>query len=263
MRYPYFLAVAISAVVVLSGHASAQDLFPQQGLKSLLPLVQVDPHTMRCNLPPILGEELQLAQRGEVFTQQGFRSTLPLVKEVPSRPQIGPEGIDALVQLSSIDGEFEVVAAQARYLILKRDLARPDGRGKVRPLVAVGHSGVIDMDIINSRLIRVVGRRVGVTDLMIMLDDNSLYTLRVHVVYDLDTLRSRLSQQFPEAQVPLRQSRETITVSGMAPSPLDVRNVIRMIQTNTNAEQSILLGRSSGGGGPPAPAPQAAPAAPR
>lgn len=224
MRYPFFSAVALTAVVVLYSRVG----FAQ--------------------------ERPRLAQRGQIFEQQGFRSILPLVKEVPSRPQIGPDGIDALLQVSSIDGEFEVIAGQARFLILKRDLAQPDGRGKVRPLVAAGNSSTIDLDIIHSRLIRVVGRRIGATDLTILLDDNSLYTLRVHVVYDLETLRSRLSQQFPEVQVPLRQTRETIVVSGMAPDPLDMRNVIRMIQTNANAEQSAILGRATGGGGTPAPA---------
>jgi len=234
MRYPFFSAMALAAVVVLSSRMA----FAQ--------------------------ERPRLAQRGQVFEQQGFRSLLPLVKEIPSRPQIGPDGIDSLLQISSIDGEFEIIAGQARYLILKRDLARPDGQGKVRPLVAAGNSTIIDLDIIHSRLIRVVGRRIGATDLTILLDDNSLYTLRVHVVYDLETLRSRLSQQFPEVQIPLRQTRETITVSGMAPDPLDMRNVIRMIRTNADAEQSVLLGRTTGGGGAPAPAAgPPAPVAPR
>jgi hypothetical protein len=205
------------------------------------------------------GQFVRPQENRHTLTQQGFRSQLPVVQEIPSRPQIGPEGIDAMFRVSNIDGEFEVIAAQSRFLILKRDLARD---GKVRAMVAVGNVGIIDFDIIHSRLIRVVGRRVGSTDLTIMTDNNEIYTLRVHVVYDLETLRGRLSQQFPATQIPLRQSRETLTLTGEARDPIEERNALRGINSLINAEQSILLMRSSGGGSAgkaPPVAPQAVP----
>lgn len=208
-------------------------------------------------LPAAFAQVRRPQEDRHTLVQQGFRSDLPVVKELPSRPQIGPDGIDAMFGLSSIDGEFEVIAAQAKYLHLKRDLARD---GKLRPLVAVGHVGVLDVDIINSRLIRVVGRRVGTTDLTIMTDTGEFYALRVHVVYDLETLRGRIAQQFPESRIPLRQSRETIVVSGDARDPIETRNGLRFLGSHLNAEQSVILGRTSGGGsGTPAPPPAVAP----
>lgn len=176
----------------------------------------------------------------------GFTSGLNVVQEIPSRPQLGPIGIDPLVQLSKVDGEFEIIAGTSRLLTLRTEIAR---EGKVRPLIAAGSQQVIDFDVINSRVIRVVGRRIGTTDLTILTDKNEHYVFRIHVVYDMETLRHRINELFPDAVINLRQSRETVFVSGEVRDVIQMRNAIRAITSHLNAEQQALLGRTTGGGG--------------
>jgi pilus assembly protein CpaC len=176
-------------------------------------------------------------------TTTGFPAMSNVVQELPPRPQLGPIGIDPMVQLSKPDGEFEIIAGGARLLTLRQEIARD---GKVRPLIAAGSQGVIDFDVINSRVIRIVGRRIGVTDLTILTDKNEHYIFRIHVVYDLETLRARLKELFPDALVNVRQSRETLFITGEVRDVIQMRNVLRFINSHMNAEQSVLLVRASG-----------------
>jgi len=46
-------------------------------------------------------------------------------------------------------------------------------------------------------MIRLIGRRVGVTDLSIVAADGQTYSYEVHVVFDLEMLRAHLRQVFP------------------------------------------------------------------
>ena len=83
------------------------------------------------------------------------------------------------------DAVIEVIVGQGRLVNLKADVANEQGMG----VIAVADPTVIDFDVMpNPRLIRLVARRAGVTDLSVTTADGQVYNFEVHVVYDLQLL---------------------------------------------------------------------------
>src|SRR5262249_21757738 len=120
------------------------------------------------------------------------QSCLPPVAEKPPPPPTGKESVGALVDgLSSTDKAFEVPLGQGRILTTRAALAD-------KAVIAVGDPSVVDFIPIpgpgnNVRQIRLLGRRLGSTDLSITTPDGAVYTFEVRVVADLTVLRSQLA----------------------------------------------------------------------
>src|SRR6266446_4360630 len=135
-------------------------------------------------------------------TTSGFPPTLPPVPQQPPRPATGPGGVNAFLEgVSSPDGGIEVRVGEGRILTTKADIAS----GKKPALIAVGDPTVLDFVVVNSRQIRLVGLRIGVTDLSVTTSANQSYSFEVHVVPDLDVLRNQLRCLFPDASLRLAQ----------------------------------------------------------
>jgi pilus assembly protein CpaC len=141
---------------------------------------------------------------------------------LPGRgPRPLPEVTSFVDKLTSNDATFDVILGQSRILPLKVDL-------KDRPTsVAVGDPTVIDFNIINTRQIRIVGQRLGVTDFSIVSGDQ-VYSFEVRVVADLDPLRLQLRAAFPDAQLQVAAIRDHIVVEGQA---RDTPQVARIMET--------------------------------
>lgn len=147
--------------------------------------------------------------------------------------------------LKANDAAFEVILGQGRLLTTKVDIATGEGTA----VIAVGDPTVIDFQVLpNPRMIRVIGRRAGVTDLSITTADGEVYGFEVHVVYDLPLLRAQLKQVFPDAHLRLAQIREHLVVEGQARSPAQVSQIL---QATESYLESIQV-PSPGGGGQPA-----------
>jgi pilus assembly protein CpaC len=130
---------------------------------------------------------------------------LPPVPEKAPRPAIGADSVRSFIDsVSSNDAAFEVLVGQGRILTLKESLAV---RGKSLPVIAVGDPTVIDVSVVSPRQLRVLGLRMGVTDLSITTADRRSYNLEVRVVADLDVLRARLRCLFPDASLKLAALR--------------------------------------------------------
>lgn len=165
---------------------------------------------------------------------------LPTVPAAPPRPSEGaaanqqwPMGPDPaaapiasfLAPLSQNDAVIEVIVGQSRLLTLKADLANEQGTG----VVAVGDPTVVEFDILpNPRMLRVIGRRAGTTDLSLVTADGQTFNFEVRVVYDLVLLQAQLKQLFPDAQLRLSQISQHLAVEGQARS---VRQVDQILQT--------------------------------
>ncbi len=165
---------------------------------------------------------------------------LPTVPAVPPRPTegaaanqkwpLGPDPAAApiasfLAPLSRNDAVIEVIVGQSRLLTLKADLANEQGTG----VVAVGDPTVVEFDILpNPRMLRVIGRRAGTTDLSLVTADGQTFNFEVRVVYDLVLLQAQLKQLFPDAQLHLFQISQHLAVEGQARS---VRQVDQILQT--------------------------------
>jgi pilus assembly protein CpaC len=159
--------------------------------------------------------------------------------------------------LSSNDAGFEVLVGQGRILTLKEELAV---RGKQEPLLATGDPTVIDFKLINPRQIRILGLRIGVTDLSITTADGRSYSFEVRVIADLAPLRAKLQCMFPDTVVKLSQLRDQIVVEGQARDTVQVGQILQAVRGYLLSVQAGQGPRVAGQQGPAAaPQPGAAP----
>lgn len=130
--------------------------------------------------------------------------------------------------VSTTDGAFEVILGQGRLLTLKADLGVPGGH---KPLLAIGDPTIAEFLLVGPRQIRVLGLRLGVTDLVITAPDGQTsYTFEVTVTADLDALRARLQCLFPDASLKLGQVRDHIVVEGEARDSAQVTRILELIR---------------------------------
>jgi len=174
------------------------------------------------------------AEDGELLSpsashQETQKTRLLNVQERAPRP----EQIDAFIQdLSSNDAKLVVIVGQGRLLTLKQNVL-VDGRNA--PLIAVGDPTIVDFDVVGPRHLRIRGQRIGVTDLSIITGDHENLSLEVHCIVDLDLLRAKLRQTFPDALLELTQLREQVVVGGEARSTRQVAQIIQMIKNYLNS----------------------------
>jgi len=191
---------------------------------------------------------------------------LPTVPMRPPRPAEGPaadlqwpDGLDPATApiasfvnpVSQNDAVIQLIVGQARLLTIRADLANERGAG----VIAVGDPTVIDFDILpNPRMLRVTGRRAGVTDLSFVTPDGQAFSFEVHVGYDLILLQAQLKQVFPDAQLRLFQIREHLAVEGQARSIRQVEQILQTLEVYLASVQvpSTSEGKESGETGRPA-----------
>jgi pilus assembly protein CpaC len=164
---------------------------------------------------------------------------LPVVPLVNPRPAEGsrpgqqwntaPSGgpVSSLVEsVRGNDAALDVVVNQGRLITLKADIASRNGLGAI----AVGDPSVVEFQLLpNPRVIRLLGRRPGVTDLSITTVDGQSLNFEVRVLYDLGILQAQLRQAFPDAALRLTQLRDHIIVEGEARSTAQVAQILTMI----------------------------------
>lgn len=214
-----------------------------------------------------------LAQDGPDSQIAGLRTLLPPVPQQAPRAAEGPRANEKwdtrrpdqpvasfMESLKGNDAAFHVVVGQGRLLTTKKPIAEEDGVG----VIAVGDPTVIDFEVLpNPRMIRIVGRRAGVTDLSITTADDDVYAFEVHVGYDLDLLKAQLKQLYPDALIKLGQLRDHIVVEGQARSAAQVSQILETLQAYLESvvtSTSISGGDSAGYGSRPRQGPPAAPA---
>ncbi|HUE74883.1 MAG TPA: pilus assembly protein N-terminal domain-containing protein [Pirellulaceae bacterium] len=161
----------------------------------------------------------------------GFQPHLPVI---PSRVAPSAERFSAassfIESLSRNDAMFEVVLGQGRMLVLKEDLAPPAAPADAnQPLIAVGNPGVIDFQVLGPRHIRLIGKRIGVTDLVVTTVDQKSYSYQVHVVYDLNLVQARIRELMPDAQVRVAQIGKNLVVEGQARDAAQIRQIMELV----------------------------------
>ncbi|MCH8839179.1 MAG: pilus assembly protein N-terminal domain-containing protein [Planctomycetes bacterium] len=129
--------------------------------------------------------------------------------------------------LKGNDVAIQIVVGQGRMLTTRGPIATEAGDA----MIAVGDPTILDFDVLpNPRMIRLLGKRAGVTDLSITTSENQVYNFEVHVGYDLELLRAQLRQVFPDAQIRFGQIREHLVVEGQARSPAQVTQILQSIE---------------------------------
>lgn len=211
-----------------------------------------------------LAWDFAVAQEPATKVIAGLQPTIPVVPTLSSRPAEGPGDkqhwrtqptedekkpvAEFLDSLKGNDAAIEVLIGQGRLLTTKEPIARERGTA----VIAVGDPTVVDFEILpDPRMIRLTGRRAGVTDLMILTTGGQNYTFEIHVVYDLDILRAQLKQIFPDAFIKLGQMREHLVVEGEARSDTQVHQILNTIRAYLASVQTPLRSGSQQGGNRP------------
>jgi pilus assembly protein CpaC len=162
-------------------------------------------------------------------TISGFAPSLTPAPQKAPRPPAGPQSVASFLDgVTTNDAMLEVMVGQGRIITVKENLAVP---GKTPALIAVGDPSVLDFAIVSPKQIRIVGKLMGVTELSITTGDDRTYTLEVHVVADLDTLRGQLQALFPDASIKLGQIRDHIVVEGQARDSGQVARILEVVNS--------------------------------
>jgi pilus assembly protein CpaC len=173
---------------------------------------------------------------------------------------VGKEALTSFIDSLSVkDGVFEVVVGEGRVLNLKQDIIAPK---KGPAMIAVGSPYIIDFVPVSARQIRIIGLRLGTTDLSITTADNRNYTVEVRVVADLDVLRAQLKCIFPDALIRLAQIRDHIVVEGEARDNYQVARIIQTIEAYLLSIRGMEVQTTTGNLGAPPPPASAKPAQP-
>ena len=172
-------------------------------------------------------------------------SGFPLaLQPVPQRGSLSQADISSFVEnLGANDASFEVVVSQGRLLTLRENLAIP---GKPKPVIAVGDPSIVDFVVVGPRQIRLVGQKVGATDVSITTGDGRTFSFEVEVVADLSVLRVQLKAMFPYASLKLTQVRDSLVVEGEARDTGEVMRIIGAIKAYMTSVQ-LSQGRKISG----------------
>ncbi len=177
---------------------------------------------------------------------------LPRLPEIPARPAQGPNSVEAFVEgLNRSDAAIEVKLGHGKILTLKQDLFAGN---RDQPAIAVGDPGVLDFVPISARQIRLVGTRLGSTDLAITTANGQTVAFEVRVMPDLDLLRGQLRETFPDAEIKLGQVGDHLVVEGQARDSSQVAQILKALRTSVS---TTATAGSGSGAAPAAPGPMA------
>jgi pilus assembly protein CpaC len=249
-------------MVLLHGWTASlsSPLFGQGPLGPSQPSVVADsnisrpPYELPQGLAPVSGTPTRYTAK---LLEQGS-GALPVVPSLRPREfgKIEPrsDGVSAptsslLEPLSTLDARIQLVVGQGRLLTLKKPISTVRQSG----VVAVGDPSIVDFQLLpNPMMLRLIGKRSGITDLTILTSDGDAFSFEVQVGYDLETLRIQLLRMFPEARIELHQLRQHVVLEGQARSLPQIAQIEQMLKAFLQSEQSTRIegGGDWGGGGP-------------
>ncbi len=138
----------------------------------------------------------------------------------------------------------QIKVGQGLFLPLPNNEAESRPGGNVTPFVAVGDPSVTDFFIVPDaklRLIRLIGKRLGTTDLTIITEQGVVTNYEVQVIADLDLLSVQIRQLFPDATLKLSQIRERLVVEGQARDAGQVSRIISTLEAAIRSVQQVQI----------------------
>lgn len=148
--------------------------------------------------------------------------------------------------ISSSDGAIELVVGQGKTVTLKKEISTEEAVG----VIAVGDPSIVDFEVLpNPRFLRLLGKRVGVTDLSIVTAEDEVLTVMVRVLYDLDLIQAQLRHLFPDCQIRITQMREHLVVEGQVRTIAQAAHVQQLLETWLQSQQPQTGSSARGMGG--------------
>ncbi len=147
------------------------------------------------------------------------------------QPSVPPPPVRVRALDSARGGEeltVRLVVGQGRILTTESPIVN---EGDVA-VIAVGDPTVVDFEVLpNPRMLRLTGKRPGVTDLTLVTSDERTLIYEIHVEYDVRLVEARLRESFPGALVKISQLGTHVILEGQA---RDQRQVV-MIENTVRA----------------------------
>ncbi|MCI0429144.1 MAG: type II and III secretion system protein family protein [Rhodospirillales bacterium] len=147
----------------------------------------------------------------------------------------------AAVKVTKLTGTYagELAVPLNKSLVLETDVAF--GR------VSVGNSEITDVLPLSDRTIYVLGKQVGLTNLTIYSkEDRPLAVLDVSVVYDVQSLKSRLNELFPGQRIEIRSTAGSLVLSGRVSDAVALDRILAVAQQYApNRVTNLLTVRGS------------------
>ncbi|MFM7058066.1 MAG: type II and III secretion system protein family protein [Planctomycetota bacterium] len=202
----------------------------------LLPLLMLPAVGLIVTAPVLL--------RADEEPESEDQSAPELPSKLESRSLRLKQATSLVQKLTSSDAAFEVIVGQSRTMILEQPLELQEDGDHPDPAIAISDPSIADVMLTGNRQIRILGRRVGVTDLTISTGRGDMVTFQVQVVLDLKLIQARLLQLFPDASIQLAHLGPKLIVEGEA---RDAQQLARINQVLEKAVQSSVS--TAGGSG--------------
>ncbi len=155
-------------------------------------------------------------------------------------------GIIAAISEPSADDVIEVTVGQSRTLILDSEFDWGGDSDEVSPSVSITDPGIAEIVVLGARGLRLIGLRLGDTDLTMTTGKGEIISLHIRVVLDLPLIQARLLQFFPDAEIRIGQLGSKLILEGQARDAAQVQRITRLL---TNVVTSTMTGGSAAGGG--------------
>jgi len=180
----------------------------------------------------------------------GFQPQLPVVPDrLPPLSQRFQEASSFIDSLSRNDAMLEVVLGQGRLIVLKENLVQDEGTAGEQPLIAVGNPDTLEFEILSSRQIRLIGKHIGVTDLVVVTEGQTIHSYEVHVVYDLKLVEARIRELIPDAHVRVAQLGRNLVIEGQARDSAQIRQIEELVRRGV-LNDGVTGSAGSGEGNP-------------
>ncbi len=179
----------------------------------------------------------------------------PVLEPVPPKIDEVKKFVESV---GSNDSIIEVVNGQSRILVVKEDLQTAKKSATLYvgdPTIAeISFVPPLDPQVLTPRpAIRIVGKKFGVTDLVITTPENKIFKFEVRVVADLDLLNLQLRNLFPDASLKVTQLREHLIVEGQARSTAQIVRIMETVRGYVASLERTSDGSTGGRVGAVAP----------
>jgi len=193
---------------------------------------------------PLLGGCLALALSPSILQSADPPASglYPVTPALPSRlenPSLRLQKAASFIdRISQNDASISVIVGQGRTLTLGKELqwSKDDSPP---PSVAITDPMIAEVVVVGNRQIRVMGRRIGVTDLTISSGTGEEFSYELHVEMDLRLLEAKLAQLFPDAHVRLAHLGPNLIVEGQARDTQQLAQISKVLEKAVSATITI------------------------